>query len=162
MYTTALSIKPGHYSVQADFGPCTGGTLFTVLPQHNRSVAMVLTKHFPYHDYFNSYVGGSLPFVGFSSAYLLYPNGAKRALVIDGQAYYGEYIHSGDYVLVLELANEGLECRLPIRILLGGTVFNVTAADVRRSLGYEIKPLGGSPSFQPLWPPTNVAPTARP
>ena len=151
IYETDMDISPGRYAVYAQDGFCTGRSDFTVLPEHDRHITVILKQGRDFFDA-HAYVAGTLPISGISSAYLQSNGGGSLPLLLDGGAYYGEHVLDGTYVLVLVFPNEGLQCRLPIKVVGDGAVFDVEASDIARSIGYVSRYFGKPEEFHLLWP----------
>lgn len=148
-YSGAVSVPPGHYALEAKVGRCESGMRVTVLPNHDRNVGLVLRRHGrPVYE-FESSLAGTLP-LHIERVSLTMQNGAEIPLTVDGKAYYGEDLPDVHYTLVLYLADD-LLCEIPVTVNRGNNRVNVSALDIRHTVGFLFKHPGKQPVFHLLW-----------
>lgn len=151
-YEGQSQIAPGHYSLIVEAGSCYANTDVTVVAGHARSVGVILQPGRSHYDA-HAFVAGTLPLGSISRAYLSRDMGSVAfPLTIDNNVYYGQHLLDGEYTLVLVFGDQDLECRLPVTVRGDGTIYNVSARDVLRSVGYQARYFGKPPQFLPLWP----------
>ncbi len=126
-----------------------------MLKNHDRNIGLVLREHGRQIYDFESYLAGTLPMSGVTSAFLATGNGSNIPLDLDEGAFYGEGLPSGQYTLNLVFSQPGgLLCRLPVTIDRSAriaTFLNLQPDDIRRSVGYLIKYPGKPEVFDLLW-----------
>jgi hypothetical protein len=150
-YVGVLNAAPGHYSLLAQDGFCVANEYFTVLPDSDRDLSMVLRQGGRTIYDFDAYLAGALPVGGILEASLMTKSGDSIPLLLDGRAYYGEGLREGQYTLNLSIAG-GLVCRIPVDLKRPGEIFNIDASDMLRSMGRLLKYPGRPSEFELLWP----------
>lgn len=149
-YSGVVNMPPGHYSLSVRDGFCQGNERFTVLPGRDRDLGLVLREnHRSTYDFQSSLVG-TLP-LGVRRAFLTAPNGGDIPLQLDSGAYYGEGLYAANYTLNLELQQDGLVCRLPVKVAYGENRRDVSSEDIIYSVGYYIRIHGQPERFQLLF-----------
>ncbi len=152
MYRGATPVIPGHYVIGLRQGKiCRNSIDVTVLRGIPRTVGTVLLTIPTLFEY-RSYLAGSLPMAGISRAVLVDSAGREVPLELDRQAYYGEHLQPGKYLLELSVGEGSLLSRIPVEVANPGTIDNVGMAAFKRGLGFETRTFQKGTQWVPLWP----------
>lgn len=150
-YSTILSLMAGHYRLYISDGFCSANVEFFVLSGHNRRISAFLTRQRVIYDS-HVYLAGGLPIGGVTSGFLGDSTGKELfPVTIDGNAYYGEHLLDRSYLLILNFAEQDLQCRLPVSVGGIGSILNLTASDLVKCIGILLRPHGQAERFKPLW-----------
>jgi hypothetical protein len=158
-YVGEAIVPPGRYNVGLDEQQkCYGGTIASVLPDHDRNVGIEVTPTGAGHYDAHAFLYGTLPFAGFERGVLIGEK-VQEPIAIDGAAYYLEHAYPGTYVLKLWYG-DSLECRIPVVVPKEGMRFDVSAEQAQACIGFSYHyPETGERGFIRLFPSPSPTPT---
>jgi hypothetical protein len=128
-YRFNLFTKPGSYMIRVETsGYCHSITRISLIEGHVRNITLLLSRAL-FLDERDFALAGSLPSGGIR-VFLVSHGKVIYTGIVDGQAYYFDYLQRGDYVLRVAIEDEQY-VDIPVSVDKLLTIRNVVASDFR-------------------------------